>query len=53
MPCLAHLDANGKSMHTNRNCKFVNDLKADPEAGYKRARKNKPRGKGGKVENEP
>ena len=49
MPCLAHLDANGKSTHTNRNCKFVNDLKADPEAGYNRARKNRPRGKGGKA----
>ncbi|KAK1652752.1 hypothetical protein QYE76_070557 [Lolium multiflorum] len=28
----------GKSTHTNRNCKWVNDLKNDPEAGYKRAR---------------
>ena len=52
MPCLAHLDANGKSTHTNRNCKFINDLKADPEVGYKRARKNRPRGKGGKAKEE-
>ncbi|KAK1669791.1 hypothetical protein QYE76_057950 [Lolium multiflorum] len=52
MPCLAHLDpATGKSTHTNRNCKWVNDLKADPEAGYKRARKHRPRGKGGKGKN--
>ena len=51
MPCLVHLDANSKSTHTNRTCKFVNDLKADPEAGYKRARRNRPRGKG-KAENE-
>ncbi|KAK1615995.1 hypothetical protein QYE76_021512 [Lolium multiflorum] len=45
--CLpAHLDpATGKSTHTNRNCKWVNDLKSDPEAGYKRARKHRPRGK--------
>ena len=50
MPCLAHLDANGKSTHTNRHCKFVNDLKTDPEAGYKRARRKRPRGKGGKSE---
>jgi hypothetical protein len=52
MPCLAHLDANGKSTHTNRNYKFVNDLKADPKVGYKRARNNRPRGKGGKAEKE-
>ncbi|KAK1630901.1 hypothetical protein QYE76_005216 [Lolium multiflorum] len=52
MPCLAHLDpATGKSTHTNRNCKWVNDLKSDPEAGYKRARKHRPRGKGGKGKN--
>jgi hypothetical protein len=38
--------------HANRNCKFVNDLKADPEASYKRARKNMPRGKGGKAKEE-
>ena len=53
MPCLAHIDpATGKSSHTNRNCKWVNDLKADPEAGYKRARKHRPRGKGGKGKNQ-
>jgi hypothetical protein len=52
MPCLAHLDpATGNSTHTNRNCKWVNDLKSDPEAGYKRARKHRPRGKGGKGKN--
>ncbi|KAK1642322.1 hypothetical protein QYE76_060127 [Lolium multiflorum] len=52
MPCLAHPDpATGKSTHTNRNCKWVNDLKNDPEAGYKRARKHRPRGKGGKGKN--
>src|SRR4051812_19087981 len=33
MPCLVHLDANGKATHTNRHCKFVNDLKEDPESG--------------------
>ena len=46
IPCLVHLDANGKATHTNRHCKFVNDLKEDPESGYKRSRKNRPRGKG-------
>ncbi|KAK1668478.1 hypothetical protein QYE76_056637 [Lolium multiflorum] len=52
MPCLAHLDpVTGKSTHINRNCKWVNDLKNDPEAGYKRARKHRPRGKGGKGKN--
>ncbi|KAK1651599.1 hypothetical protein QYE76_069404 [Lolium multiflorum] len=52
MPCLAHLDpATGKSTHTNRNYKWVNDLKNDPEEGYKRARKHRPRGKGGKGKN--
>ncbi|KAK1650867.1 hypothetical protein QYE76_068672 [Lolium multiflorum] len=52
MPCLAHIDpATGKSSHTNRNCKWVNDLKTDPEAGYKRARKHRPHGKGGKGKN--
>jgi hypothetical protein len=39
MPCLAHLDANGKSTHTNHNCKFLNSLKEDLKAGYERARK--------------
>ncbi|KAK1697615.1 hypothetical protein QYE76_014312 [Lolium multiflorum] len=52
MPCLAHIDpATGKSSHTNRNCKWVNDLKTDSEAGYKRARKHRPHGKGGKGNN--
>jgi hypothetical protein len=32
MPCFAHRDASGKCNHTNRNCKFVNDIKADQEA---------------------
>jgi hypothetical protein len=36
MPCFAHQDALGKCNHTKRNCKFVNDIKADQEAGYKR-----------------
>jgi hypothetical protein len=52
MPCLAHLDANGKFTHTNRKCKFVNDLKADLEASYKHARKNHPLAKGGKQKEE-
>ena len=42
MPCFVHLDANGKSTHTNRHCKFVNDLKEDPESGYKQSQKNRP-----------
>jgi hypothetical protein len=46
MPCFAHRDASGKCNHTNRNCKFVNDLKADQEAGFKRSRRQRPRGKG-------
>ena len=46
MPYLVHLDANGMSTHTNRTYKFVNDLKADPEAGYQHARWNRPHGKG-------
>jgi hypothetical protein len=46
MPCFAHRDAIGKCNHTNRNCKFVNDLKADQEAGYKRTRHPRARGKG-------
>jgi hypothetical protein len=29
MSCFAHRDASGKCNHTNRNCKFVNDIKAD------------------------
>jgi hypothetical protein len=46
MPCFAHWDASGKCNHTNRNYKFVNDIKADQEAGYKRTRRQRPRGKG-------
>jgi hypothetical protein len=46
MPCFAHWDALGKCNHTNRNCKFVNNLKVDQEAGYKRTRRQWPRGKG-------
>jgi hypothetical protein len=38
MPCFAHRDASGKCNHTNQNCKYVNDLKADQQAGYKRTR---------------
>jgi hypothetical protein len=38
MPCFAHRDASGKCNHPNRNCKFVNDIKADQEAGYKHNR---------------
>jgi hypothetical protein len=45
MPCFAHRDASGKCNHTNRNCKFVNDFKADQEAGYKRNRRQRPHGK--------
>jgi hypothetical protein len=44
MPCFAHRDASGKCNHTNQNCKFVNDLKADQEAGFKRSRRQRPRG---------
>jgi hypothetical protein len=39
MPCFAHRDTSGKCNHTNQNCKFVNDIKADQEAGYKRTRR--------------
>jgi hypothetical protein len=39
MPCFAHWDASGKCNHTNWNCKFVNDIKADQEAGYKRTKR--------------
>jgi hypothetical protein len=35
MPCFAHRDASGKCNHTNRNYKFVNNIKANQEAGYK------------------
>jgi hypothetical protein len=45
MPCFAHRDASGKCNHTNRNCKFVNDIKADQEVGYKRTWQQWPRGK--------
>src|SRR3954469_24468987 len=38
--------ANAKATTTNRHCKFVNNLKEDPESGYKRSQKNRPRGKG-------
>jgi hypothetical protein len=46
MPCFAHRDTSGKCNHTNRNCKFVNDIKTDQEAGYKRNQRQWPRGKG-------
>src|SRR4051812_33554404 len=46
MPCLVHLDANGKATHTNHHWKFFNELKEDPESSYKQSRKNRPRGKG-------
>jgi hypothetical protein len=36
IPYFAHRDASGKCNHTNQNFKFVNDLKADQEAGFKR-----------------
>jgi hypothetical protein len=38
MTCFAHRDASEKCNHTNRNCKFVNDIKVHQEAGYKRTR---------------
>jgi hypothetical protein len=38
MPCFAHRDASGKCNHTNQNCKFVNNLKVDQEASFKRNR---------------
>ncbi|KAK1651758.1 hypothetical protein QYE76_069563 [Lolium multiflorum] len=41
-----------REVHTHQpQRKWVNDLKNDPEAGYKRARKHRPRGKGGKGKN--
>jgi hypothetical protein len=46
MPCFAHRDATRKCNHTNRNCKFVNDIKVDQEACYKRTRRQRPWGKG-------
>ncbi|KAK1666536.1 hypothetical protein QYE76_054695 [Lolium multiflorum] len=42
MPCTAHPDP-ARQIHPHLNCKWVNDLKNDPEAGYKRARKHRPR----------
>jgi hypothetical protein len=36
----------GKCNHINQNCKFVNDIKAGQEAGYKRTRRQRPHGKG-------
>ncbi|KAK1662583.1 hypothetical protein QYE76_050742 [Lolium multiflorum] len=50
MPCLAHLDlATGKSTHTNRNRKWVNDLKNDRRQDT--SEPHRPRGKGGKGKN--
>jgi hypothetical protein len=46
MPCFAHRDYSGKCNHTNRDYKFVNDLKADQETGFKRNQRQWPRGKG-------
>jgi hypothetical protein len=46
MPCFTHRDALGKCNHTNRNCKFVNDTKADQEAGYKCTQRQRLHGKG-------
>ena len=43
MPCRNHLRRDGTSTHTNRTCHRVNDLKNDPDAGFKRRRKNKAR----------
>ena len=43
MPCRNHLRPDGKSTHTNRTCHRVNDLKNDPDAGFKRSQKNKAR----------
>src|SRR4051794_26098800 len=53
MPCHAHIDpTTGKSTHTNRHCKWVNNLKTDPDVGYKHAWKPWPRDKGGKGKKE-
>jgi hypothetical protein len=46
MPCFTHRNASGKCNDTNQNCKFVNDNKADQEAGYKCTRRQRPHGKG-------
>ena len=43
MPCRNHLKPDGTSTHTNRTCHQVNNLKNDPDAGFKRSRKNKSR----------
>jgi hypothetical protein len=49
MPFLAHVDpTTGKSTHTNFHHMWVNDLKSDAEASYKRAQKAQSCGKGGK-----
>jgi hypothetical protein len=49
---MIHVDASGKSNHTNHTCKFVKSLKVDLDDGYKRsavAEKHAPRqGKGRK-----
>jgi hypothetical protein len=52
MPYLAHLEANGKSTHTNRYCRLINNLKVYPKSGYTCARKNRPCDKGGKQKEE-
>jgi hypothetical protein len=52
MTCFAHRDASGKCNHTNRNCKFVHDIKVDQEAGYKCTRRQRPHGKGRAKEKE-
>jgi hypothetical protein len=46
MPCFAHRDATGKCNHTNRNSKFVNEIKTDQEASYKCTRRQRLCGKG-------
>jgi hypothetical protein len=46
MSCFSLRDSAGKCNLTNQNYKFVNDLKADQVAGYKRTRRPRPRGKG-------
>jgi hypothetical protein len=45
MPCFVHRDATEKGNHTNQNCKFINNIKADQEAGYERTRQPRPHGK--------
>jgi hypothetical protein len=42
---LCPLGCHGKCNHTNQNYKFVNDIKADQKAGYKRTRRQRPHGK--------